>query len=130
MHARCAVAAQPPHDDCACGVHAWHEPVPYTATNPTRELVAGAVVLWGRIAVHETGMRAEHARIVALARPLGAAKRTALEELAAALGVPDAIASMISVEVGISVALLGVVAGNLLHLDANADWLTFMRASC
>jgi hypothetical protein len=36
------------------------------------------------------------------------------------------LASMLSVELGISVALLelglGVVAGNLFGLDANADW--------
>jgi Kef-type K+ transport system membrane component KefB len=51
-------------------------------------------------------------------------------ELAAILAVAVVVASMISVEVGISVALLelglGVVAGNLLNLDAGADWLVFI----
>jgi Kef-type K+ transport system membrane component KefB len=51
-------------------------------------------------------------------------------ELAAVLSVAVVAASVISVEVGISVALLelglGVLAGNLLNLDANADWLVFI----
>jgi Kef-type K+ transport system membrane component KefB len=48
------------------------------------------------------------------------------------LAVAVVAASMISVEVGISVALLelglGVLAGNLLNLDANADWLVFIAS--
>jgi hypothetical protein len=88
MTARCHAGAAPPHDRCTCGVHAWHSQVPFTATNPVRDLVAGAVVVWGRVAVHDTGLRAQHARIVALARPLGRRKRAAVEEVAARLGVP------------------------------------------
>jgi Kef-type K+ transport system membrane component KefB len=53
-------------------------------------------------------------------------------ELAAVLAVAVVLASVISVEVGISVALLelglGVVAGNLLDLDVNADWLVFIAS--
>jgi Kef-type K+ transport system membrane component KefB len=53
-------------------------------------------------------------------------------ELAAILAVAVVAASVISVEVGISVALLelglGVLAGNLLNLDANADWLVFIAS--
>jgi Kef-type K+ transport system membrane component KefB len=53
-------------------------------------------------------------------------------QLAAVLGGLVLLASMISVEVGISVALLelglGVVAGNLFHLNPNADWLTFIAS--
>jgi len=53
-------------------------------------------------------------------------------ELAAILAVAVVAASMISVEVGISVALLelglGVLAGNLLNLDAGADWLVFIAS--
>jgi Kef-type K+ transport system membrane component KefB len=53
-------------------------------------------------------------------------------ELAAVLAVAVVAASMLSVEVGISVALLelglGVVAGNLFHLDVNADWLVFIAS--
>jgi hypothetical protein len=86
--AHCDAGCEPPQHRCTCGVHAWHRQVPYTATNPTRDLVAGAVVVWGRVAVHETGVRAEHARVIALARPLGRRKRAAVEEVAARLGVP------------------------------------------
>jgi hypothetical protein len=54
---------------CTCGVHAWHRQVPLGAS-VGRELVAGAVALWGPIQVHASGMRGRCARIVALALPL------------------------------------------------------------
>jgi Kef-type K+ transport system membrane component KefB len=51
-------------------------------------------------------------------------------QLAAVLAGVVLLASMLSVELGISVALLelglGVVAGNLFGLDPNADWLVFV----
>ncbi|MGH2839328.1 MAG: cation:proton antiporter [Solirubrobacteraceae bacterium] len=51
-------------------------------------------------------------------------------QLAAVLAAVVVLASMLSVELGISVALLelglGVVAGNLFGLDPNADWLVFV----
>jgi Kef-type K+ transport system membrane component KefB len=51
-------------------------------------------------------------------------------QLAAILAATVVLASMLSVELGISVALLelglGVVAGNLFGLDPNADWLVFI----
>jgi Kef-type K+ transport system membrane component KefB len=51
-------------------------------------------------------------------------------QLAAVLAVVVVLASMISVEVGIAVALvelsLGVVVGNLFDLDPNIDWLVFI----
>ena len=51
-------------------------------------------------------------------------------QLAAILVVAAVIASMISVELGLSVALielgLGVVAGNLFNLDPNQEWLKFL----
>lgn len=53
-------------------------------------------------------------------------------QLAAVLAVAVLLASVLSVEVGIAVALfelgLGVVAGNLLHLGADAEWLTFIAS--
>jgi len=53
-------------------------------------------------------------------------------QLAAVLAALVVIASMISVELGISVALLelglGVFAGNLFNLDPNADWLVFIAS--
>jgi Kef-type K+ transport system membrane component KefB len=51
-------------------------------------------------------------------------------ELAAILSAAVVLASMISVELGISVALielaLGIVLGNLFSLDPNASWLAFV----
>jgi Kef-type K+ transport system membrane component KefB len=51
-------------------------------------------------------------------------------ELAAVLGGTVLIASMLSVELGISVALLelglGVLVGNAFHLDPNVPWLVFV----
>jgi Kef-type K+ transport system membrane component KefB len=51
-------------------------------------------------------------------------------QIAAVLAVVVVLASMISVEVGIAVALvelsLGVVVGNLFDLDPNTDWLVFI----
>ena len=51
-------------------------------------------------------------------------------QLAALLAATTVVASMISVEVGLSVALielgLGVVVGNLFNLDPNTDWLVFV----
>jgi Kef-type K+ transport system membrane component KefB len=53
-------------------------------------------------------------------------------QLAAVLGAVVVLASMISVELGISVALLelglGVVVGNLFHIDASTPWLTFVAS--
>jgi Kef-type K+ transport system membrane component KefB len=51
-------------------------------------------------------------------------------QLAAVLTAAIVLASMISVELGVSVALIelgsGVVAGNVFDLDPNAQWLTFL----
>ncbi len=51
-------------------------------------------------------------------------------QLAAVLSVVIVLASMISVEAGLSVALielgLGVVVGNAFSIDPNADWLAFI----
>lgn len=52
--------------------------------------------------------------------------------LAAVLSGVVVLASIVSVELGISVALielaLGVVVGNLFHLDPNTDWLAFIAS--
>jgi Kef-type K+ transport system membrane component KefB len=48
-------------------------------------------------------------------------------ELAAVLGDVVVLASMLSVELGMLLELgLGVLAGNLLHLDPNTPWLVFV----
>jgi hypothetical protein len=75
--------------DCSCGMHAWYEPCPRTASAATRDWVAGAVAMWGAIELHGSGMRAQHCRIVALALPLSRwGKRERLVDMARRLGVP------------------------------------------
>jgi Resolvase, N terminal domain len=60
-----------------------------TASANTRDLVGGAVVVWGRVEAHATGVRAEHARIVGLDLPLlRRRKRRAVTQIAERLGVP------------------------------------------
>jgi len=52
-------------------------------------LVAGVVILWGRIELHGTGMRAAQARIVGLELPVWRGrKRRLVERVARELGVP------------------------------------------
>ena len=60
-------AAHPvPERGCTCGIYAYYSP---DLNFPTvdHQGVAGIVSVWGVIEVHEEGMRAEHARIEALA---------------------------------------------------------------
>ena len=72
-----------PASACSCGIYAWYTPCPRTASAPTRDYVAGAVVLWGAIELHASGMRAQRCRIVALALPLSRwRKRDRLVEIA------------------------------------------------
>jgi len=77
-----------PDHACSCGIYAYYDPCPRTASAATRDLVAGAVVMWGHVELHGTGLRAEHAQIVALELPLslGSKRRTVLE-IADRLGV-------------------------------------------
>jgi hypothetical protein len=57
-----------PDPGCVCGLYAVFEPMRYRGRE--RMTVArGAVVLWGRIELHHRGMRAEFARVTALALP-------------------------------------------------------------
>jgi hypothetical protein len=78
-----------PVSACSCGIYAWYEPCPRTASAPTRDYVAGAVVLWGAIELHMSGMRAQYCRMVALALPLSPwGKRDRLIDIAGRLGVP------------------------------------------
>jgi hypothetical protein len=93
QRARCYVGS---HDDahvpakaCTCGIYAYYDPVPRTASAATPDLVGGVVVMWGRIELHVTGMRAEHARLIALELPLTrGSKRREVIRAAARLGVP------------------------------------------
>ncbi len=77
-----------PANGCACGIYAWYAPPPRGASAATRDLVAGAVALWGQIELHAHGMRAQHAMVVALALPFSwGDKRRRILAAAAALDV-------------------------------------------
>jgi hypothetical protein len=81
--------AEVPVKDCSCGVYAYYDPCPRTASAATPDLVGGAIVVWGWVEAHAYGMRAKHARIVALELPFSrGGKRRALIEAAEMLGVP------------------------------------------
>jgi hypothetical protein len=75
-----------PAPGCACGIYAL-----FTPQRPRgRErlaVVRGAVVLWGRIELHQRGMRAELARIVTLALPSSRRHAGALGHVAELLDV-------------------------------------------
>ena len=78
-----------PAKDCSCGVYAYYDPCPRTASAATPDLIGGAVVVWGRIEAHAYGLRSRHARVVALELPLSRGrKRRAVVEVAELLGVP------------------------------------------
>lgn len=90
--ARCLAGAHPeqaaPASACSCGIHAWYDPSPRTASAAS-DYVTGAVLLWGAIELHTIGMRAQHCRIVALALPLSRwGKRRRVVDVAGRLGVP------------------------------------------
>ena len=83
-----AAAHQSPHPDCKCGIYAYHRPGVQQYFGEW-EWVEGIVSVWGGIEAHADGLRAEHARVEALAgRPTIAARLGAdlveRDELAAA----------------------------------------------
>lgn len=93
LSARCPLGGHPsqsaPAAACSCGIYAWYEPCPRTASAATRDYLAGAVVMWGAIELHMSGMRAEHCQIVALALPLSRwGKRDRIVAVAEQLSVP------------------------------------------
>lgn len=84
-----------PHPDCSCGIYAMHP----NRLDARRELlqklgrcescgVIGAIEAWGRIEVHASGFRAEHARPVAFyrCRTEREPSRAEIEQLAEAYG--------------------------------------------
>jgi hypothetical protein len=77
-----------PHPDCKCGIYAYHRP-PSRGPVPYVDRITGIVALWGKIEVHRDGMRAEHARIGALAylKDLGRDHELRVREIAEYLGV-------------------------------------------
>ena len=103
MTATCNAAREhdepPPVNGCTCGLYARYTPVPRTASAATPDLVSGAVALWGRLELHAHGMRAEHARLLALALPLTPGpKRRRVRDVAATLGVPAVPARRLQAE--------------------------------
>ena len=77
-----------PHPRCKCGIYAWHAPPP-AGPVPDPDRAFGIVSLWGRVEVHEDGMRGAHAAIRALgySPALGAAHRRTVGSIAERLGV-------------------------------------------
>ena len=78
-----------PHPDCQCGVYAYHRPGAQ-AYYGEWEMCEGVVTAWGRIEAHRDGLRAEHARIEALAMPPrhDPSRQGTVQAIADALGVP------------------------------------------
>jgi hypothetical protein len=89
---------QAPHPDCECGIYAYHRfgqvfnrrhlfGALMTTLNEKIPFVVGAVQLWGKLEVHETGVRAQYAKPVlfiehSMAHPivtLNVAKRYGIE---------------------------------------------------
>ncbi|MEA2281421.1 MAG: hypothetical protein QOK21_2028 [Solirubrobacteraceae bacterium] len=56
---------QPPGRACSCGIHAYFRPNSETSRIDFTG-VTGIVTVWGHLAVHENGLRAEFARVEAL----------------------------------------------------------------
>ena len=75
-----------PAPGCVCGIYALF--APHRPRGRERlALVRGAVVLWGRIELHQRGMRAEFARIVTLALPSSRRHSGAVAQVAELLDV-------------------------------------------
>jgi len=77
-----------PHPACQCGIYAYHQPGAQAYYGEWL-WVEGAVTVWGRLEVHRDGLRAEHARVEALALPdeRDGARRAAAAAVSARLGV-------------------------------------------
>jgi hypothetical protein len=75
-----------PDPGCVCGIYALFDP-PRRVGRERLAVARGAVVLWGRIELHQRGMRAEYARIVTLALPSSRNAADAVMRAAQRLGV-------------------------------------------
>jgi hypothetical protein len=76
-----------PHPECRCGIYAYHTPGPRTWFGEVW-WCEGVVSVWGRVEVHADGLRAEFARVLALAAPEDARPQAVVRGIGAALGVP------------------------------------------
>jgi hypothetical protein len=76
-----------PHPSCGCGLSAYREPQTRFATVDFRG-VSGIVSLWGHVEAHADHVRAEYARVEALALYTGWSERqrTAVRSIASDLG--------------------------------------------
>lgn len=82
-----------PEPGCSCGIYAYHDIGPMTrALREEPYMFGGAVLCWGRIVIHPEGIRAQHARPLALCRPEspGVQLRTAalLEQVTKEYAIP------------------------------------------
>lgn len=77
-----------PAEHCRCGFNALHD-LPPAATTYGGGYVAGAIAAWGEIELHRTGLRSEHACVIALCFDAGdsAERRAMIERVARAYGV-------------------------------------------
>jgi hypothetical protein len=53
-----------PFENCSCGIYGFYE---YEELLPRLHEAVGVVKYWGECQAHQTGLRAEHARVVAVA---------------------------------------------------------------
>jgi hypothetical protein len=136
--ARCAAGRLAQHDEpspahsCTCGIYAWYEPCPRLAWAGSDTLVGGAVVLWGRMELHGTGMRAQHAMVVALALPLThGAKRRRIVSVAESLEADTVPARRLiatakrhgePIPCELKPGFVPVRAGGVVPRDARAEW--------
>jgi hypothetical protein len=72
---------QSPHPACKCGIYGYHRPGAQGYFGEW-EWVEGIVTVWGRIEAHADGLRAEHARVEALAGQPRIAGRLGVEMVA------------------------------------------------
>ena len=77
-----------PHPDCGCGIRAYHSPLD-DFSRVDYQAVSGIVTVWGRVQIGPDEMRAERARVEALALYHRWTRRQtdAVRSTAAALGV-------------------------------------------
>jgi len=78
-----------PDPRCRCGIYAYHRPGVQSYYGEW-DWTEGVVTCWGRLEAHRDGLRAEHARIEALAHPPEnePGRRRAVEAVADHLDVP------------------------------------------
>jgi hypothetical protein len=77
-----------PDPDCRCGIYAYYRPSARFSTIDYRG-VSGIVTVWGALQVHHGGLRAQHARVEALATygRWSTRQRSAVDGVAGELGV-------------------------------------------